>query len=170
MKINENQLEEVGGLVDVNPNDIKKKKGKKLHGYLIHYLVQVFVLLLSSLMGYLFVLWEHSDRSGYPYTSFNPFLRHTHLGPISLLTLHGGNAAHSYFQKKRYNLSFVEVYPVILVNLIVSFISFFMIFNALYQEPIFYGIPLYGVFNRGKSKKFRKIMKSKLSCEDEYYE
>ena len=158
MKINENQLEEVGGLVDVNPNDIKPKKRKKLHGYLIHYFVQVFVFLLSSLMGYLFVLWEHSDRSGYPY-GFLP--RHIYLGPISLLTLHGANAAHSYFHKKRYNLRFVEVYPVIIVNLIISFVSFFMIFNALYQEP-FYGlgvIPAYGVFTKRNSKRIRKIMK-----------
>ena len=161
MKINEDKLEKVGDLVDVDPTDIKQKKRKKLHGYLIHYLVQVFVLLLSSLMGYLFVLWEHSDRSGYPYTSLSPFLRHTYLGSISLLTLHGGNAAHSYFQKKRYNLSFVEVYPAILVNLIISFISFFMIFNALYQEP-FYGLgvlPAYGVFTKKNSKRIRKIMK-----------
>lgn len=170
MKINQDHLEEVGDLVDIHPNDIKQKKRKKLHGYLIHYFIQVFVLLLSSLMGYLFVLWEHSDRSGYPYTSIGSNLRHTYLGPISLITLHGGNVVHSYFHKKRYNHRFIEVYPVILVNLIISFISFFMIFNALYQEPIFYGIPLYGVFNRGKTKKFRKIMKSKLSCEDEYYE
>ncbi len=158
MKINENQLEEVGGLVDVDPNDIKPKKRKKIHGYLIHYFVQVFVLLLSSLMGYLFVLWEHSDRSGYPY-GFLP--RHIYLGPISLLTLHGANAAHSYFHKKRYNLRFVEVYPVIIVNLIISFVSFFMIFNALYQEP-FYGlgvIPAYGVFTKRNSKRIRKIMK-----------
>lgn len=159
--MNEKKIKEVGTLTDVNPKDIKQKRRKKIHGYLIHYFVQVFVLLLSSLMGYLFVLWEHSDRSGYPYTSLSPFLRHTYLGSISLLTLHGGNAAHSYFHKKRYNLSFVEVYPAIFVNLIISFISFFMIFNALYQE-LFYGlgvIPAYGVFTRKNSKRIRKIMK-----------
>ena len=158
MKINENQLEEVGGLVDVDLKDIKPKKGKKIHGYLIHYFVQVFVLLLSSLMGYLFVLWEHSDRSGYPY-GFLP--RHIYLGPISLLTLHGGNAAHSYFHKKRYNPRSVEVYPVIIVNLIISFVSFFLIFNAFYQEPVYpLGVqPAYGVFEKGRFKKFRNSMK-----------
>ncbi|MCE7739750.1 MAG: hypothetical protein KAU62_11730 [Candidatus Heimdallarchaeota archaeon] len=160
MKINQDHLEEVGDLVDIHPNDIKQKKRTKLHGYLIHYLVQVFVLLLSSLMGYLFVLWEHSDRSGYPYSSFTPFLRHTYLGPIVLLNLQGGNAVQSYFQKKKYNLHSIAVYPVILANLILSFFSFFMIFYKIYQEP-FYGfgvIPAYGVFEKGKSKKFRKIM------------
>ena len=158
MKINENLLEEVGDLVDVDPTDIKQKKRKKLHGYLIHYFVQVFVLLLSSLMGYLFVLWEYSDRSTYPY---NTFSRHTILGSISLFTLHGGNAVHSYFHKKRYKHRFFEVYPEIFVNLIISFISFFMIFNALYQDPF---VPLgivvdYGVFRKEKEKKYVKKIK-----------
>ncbi|MHA1514329.1 MAG: hypothetical protein ACTSPF_02230 [Candidatus Heimdallarchaeaceae archaeon] len=156
MQINEDYLEEVGDLVNVDPNDIKQKKRKKLHGYLIHYFVQVFVFLLSSLMGYLFVLWEHSDRSGYPYGILP---RHTYLGPIGLLTLHGGNEVHNYFHKKRYNLRFVEVYPVIIVNLIISFVSFFLIFNAFYQEPVYpLGvIPKYGVFEKRKSKKFKII-------------
>ncbi len=107
-------------------------------------------------MGYLFVLWEHSDRSGYPY-GFLP--RHIYLGPIGLFTLHGVNEVHSYFHKKRYNLRFVEVYPVIIVNLIISFVSFFLIFIAFYQEPVYpLGVlPAYGVFERRKSKKFRII-------------
>jgi len=165
MKINEDHLEKVGDLVNIRPNDIKQKKRKKLHSYLIYYFVQVFVLLLSSLFGYLFVLWEHSDRTGYPYTSFSPFLRHTYLGPIVLINLHGGNAIQSYYQKKKYNLHTIAVYPTIFVNLILSFVSFFMIFYAIYQEP-FYGfgvMPAYGVFEKRKSKKFRKIM-GKLRC------
>jgi len=154
--MNEEKLNEVGGLADVDPTDIKQKKRRKIHGYLIHYLVQVFLFLLSSLMGYLFVLWEHSDRSGYPYGLLP---RHTYLGPISLFTLHGGNTVHSYFHKKRYNLSFVEVFPSIFVNLIISFVSFFLIFNAFHQEPV---SPLgvvtkYGVFEKRKSKKFKII-------------
>lgn len=151
MKINENLLEEVGDLVDVDPNGIKQKKSKNLLSYLIYYFIQVFVFLFSSLMGYLFVLWEYSDRSTYPYTTFS---RHTILGSISLFTLHGGNVIHSYFYKKRYKRRFVEVYPTILVNLILSFISFFMIFNALYQDPF---VPLgivvdYGVFRKEEEK------------------
>jgi len=158
MKINEDHLEEVGDLVDVDPTVIKQQKRKKLHGYLIHYIVQVFVLLLSSLMGYLFVLWEYSDRSTYPYGIIS---RHTILGSIGLFTLHGGNTVHSYFHKKRYKRRFVEIYPAVLVNLIISFISFFMIFNVLYQDPF---IPLgittaYGVFNSENSNTIRKIMK-----------
>lgn len=152
IKINEDQLEEVGDLVDVDPYDIKQKKKKKLHGILIHYCIQIFVFLFSSLMGYLFVLWEHSDRSGYPY-GFIP--RYMTLGSVSLLTLHGGNAAQSYFHKKRYELNFIEVFPAVIVNLIISFISFFMIYVAFYQEP-FYGfgvVPAYGVFEKDKSKK-----------------
>lgn len=148
--MNKENIEQVGKLVDVDPADIKQKKRKKIIGYFIHYFVQVFVLLLSSLMGYLFLLWEHSDRSGYPYTSFGSNLRHISLGPISLIALHGGNAVHSYFHKKKYNRRFVEVYPAILVNLIISFISFFMIFNALYQDPFVpFGIVVeYGVFRK----------------------
>jgi len=157
--MNEEKINEVGGLAEVDPTDIKQKKRKKLHGFLIHYFIQVFVFLFSSLMGYLFVLWEHSDRTGYPYTSLGSNLRHTYLGPISLITLHGGNVVHSYFHKKRYNHRFVEIYPAIFVNLIISFISFFMIFNALYQEPTFYGIPLYGAFNIRKSRNSIKTMK-----------
>ncbi|MHA1621220.1 MAG: hypothetical protein ACTSVO_03685 [Candidatus Heimdallarchaeaceae archaeon] len=134
MKINEDHLEEVGDLVDVDPTEIKKKTRKKLHGYIIHYSVQVFVLLLSSLMGYLFVLWEHSHRSGYPY---EVTLNNGFLGSLSLFAVHGGNAVHSTFHKKRYSLSKVEVYPAMIVNLILSFISFFVIFFAFYQEPVY---------------------------------
>jgi hypothetical protein len=122
MKINKDQLEEVGELVDVDPDDLKKQKRKKLHGILIHYIIQVFVFLFSSLMGYLFVLWEHSDRSGYPY---GVLPRQLYLGPIGLYSLFAGNVINSYFHKKRYKLRFVEVFPVVFVNLIISFISFF---------------------------------------------
>ena len=160
MKINEDHLEEVGDLVDVDPTVIKQQKRKKLHGYLIHYIVQVFVLLLSSLMGYLFVLWEHSHRSGYPY---EVTLNNGFFGSISLFALHGGNAVHSSFHKKRYNLSFVEVYPSIFVNLILSFISFFVIFFAFYQEPTYpLGVSIaYGVFDKKNSKSVRRIMKTR---------
>ncbi len=158
-KINDDQLEEVGDLVEVDPKVLKQQKRRKLHGLLIHYLIQVFVFLFSSLMGYLFVLWEHSDQSGYP---FNIPSRQLFLGPIGLLSLQGGNATHSYFHKKRYKLRFVEVFPAVFVNLIISFISFFVIFNAFYQAPIFdpFGVsPDYGVFEKRRSKKFNNIMK-----------
>ncbi|MHA1201142.1 MAG: hypothetical protein ACTSQ4_01300 [Candidatus Heimdallarchaeaceae archaeon] len=151
--MNENGLEEVGDLVDVDPNDIKHKKRKKLHGILIHYFIQIFVLLFSSLMGYLFVLWEHSDRSGYPYGTIP---RYMSLGSISLLTLHGGNVAQSYFHKKRYKLPNIEVFPAVFVNLIISFVSFFMIYGAFYQAPPpppLGVVVAYGVFEKDKSRK-----------------
>ena len=159
MKMDETKLEGVGDLVEVDTTDIKQKKRKKFHGILIHYFIQIFVFLFSSLMGYLFVLWEHSDRSGYPY-GFLP--RYMTLGSFSLLTLHGGNVTQSYFHKKRYKLNYIEVFPAVFVNLIISFISFFMIYGAFYQEP-FYGIgvvPAYGVFKKGKSRKSTKVMKN----------
>ena len=157
MKINKEHLEEVGNLVDIDPSDIKKNKSKKRHGYLIFYFIQSFVFLLSSLLGYLFVLWEKSKASGYPYTNFP---RYTTLGTISLLTLHGGNTGYGYFHKKRYNLRFVEAYPAIFVNLIVSFVAFFLIYKALYQSTPNFGVTtLYGVFEKRKVKIFRKIAK-----------
>ncbi|MBY9001813.1 MAG: hypothetical protein KGD64_12920 [Candidatus Heimdallarchaeota archaeon] len=160
MKINKDKLEEVGDLVEVDPEVIEQQKRKKLRGYLIHYYVQVFLLLLSSLLGYLFVLWEHSDTS-YPH-SFTP--RHVYLGPISLLILHGSNTVHSYFNKKKYHLRFVSVYPPVLVNLILSFVSFFLIYNVFYREPVYspFGVTVeYGVFNERKIKKIimQKICK-----------
>lgn len=157
MKINEDKLEEVGDIVEVDPKVLKQQKRRKLHGILIHYFIQIFVFLFSSLMGYLFVLWEHSDRSGYPY---GVFPRYMTLGTFSLFTLHGGNVTQSYFHKKRYKLHYIEVFPAVFVNLIISFISFFMIYSAFYQEP-FYGfgvVPAYGVYEKGNSKRIRKIM------------
>ena len=159
MRINEDKLETVGDLVDVDLADLKQKKKKRITSHLVFYFVQIFAFLFSSLLGYLFVLWEHGYRTGYP-NFIIP--RVVYLGPIFLFNVHGGNAAFSYFLKKKHKFSNIEVIPTLIVNIIVSFISFFMIYLVLYQPPVYYGfVPLYGVYQ--KNQRTTKKMK----CLDE---
>ncbi len=156
--LNKGNVEQVGKLVDVDPSDIKRKNRRKVTGYVIHYFVQVFVFLLSSLFGYLFILWENADQSSYPYGTFP---RHLYLGPISLYGLFQGNAIFTYFHRKKHKFRNIEVFPVVFVNLIVSLISFFMIFNAIYQGPApTLGVAVaYGIYEKENPRSFKKVMK-----------
>lgn len=153
--MNTEDTKRVGGLVDVDLEDLKQKKQKRIIGRFVFYLVQVFFFLFSSLLGYLFVLWEHSDRTGYPFTFFP---RYFTLGSLSLINLHGGNITYSFFRRKKDNLRYIEVIPVTLVNLIISFVSFFMIYRSFYQPAIYpFSIqPLYGVYRKEMSTKYDK--------------
>jgi len=160
--MNNEKIVLVGDLVDVNPSDVKQKK-KRIIGRLVFYFVQLFVFLFSSLLGYLFVLWEHEYRTGYP-NFFIP--RFVYLGPIFLFNVHGGNAAFSYSLKKKHKFSNIEVIPTLIINIIVSFISFFMIYLLFYQPRVYYGVaPLYGVYQKNTKK-----IRTEIRLVDEYYE
>ena len=75
----------------------------------------IFIILFLSPfgLGYLFVLWEHEYRTGYP-NFIIP--RVIYLGPIFLFNVHGGNAAFSYSLKKKHKFSNIEVIPTLIVN------------------------------------------------------
>lgn len=141
--LNEEKLNEVRALIDVDPANLKQKKNK-LMGRIVFYFVQIFVLLFSSLLGYLFVLWEHTDRTGYPHG----VPRHVFGGAYTLFGIHGVNATFSYFHRKKHKFHSIEIILVFIVNLIISFISFYMIYNLFFQPEVFVGTPLYSVYRR----------------------
>jgi len=153
LKINENHLEKVGDLVDVDTNDLKQKKKKKVIGRLVFYFVQIFVFLFSSLLGYFFVLWEHADRTDYPH---GVFPRATYGGFFTLYSLHGVNFTSSYLFRKKSKLRYIEMIPVQIVNIIISFISFYLIYGMFFQPEVFVGTPLYGVYRKEMSIKYEK--------------
>ncbi len=143
--MNTEDIKRVGGLVDVNLEDLKQKKQKRIIGRLVFYLVQVFFFLFSSLLGYLFVLWEHADPTAYPY-GIGP--RQTFGGFFTLLGLIGANATISYYYRKKSKLRYIEMIPVQIVIMIISLIGYSFISGLFYQPEVFAGTPLYGVYKK----------------------
>ncbi len=145
MRINEDKLEEVGDLANVNPDDLKQKRKKKVIGRLIFYFIQIFFILFSSLLGYLFVLWEHADRTAYPH-GIAP--RQAYGGLFTLVGLIGANGTISYYYRKKNKLRYIEMIPVQIANIVISLIGFYFICGLVYQPEVFVGTPLYGVYRK----------------------
>ncbi len=159
--MNEDTIQQVGKLTDVNPNDLKKKGLKKKISLVYYYLIQFAFFVVSSLGGLVLGL-AGTDRTAYPHVIFSQ--RYIY-GPLILFLTHGSNIGLSYQldRKKRLIMKKSDpkvispsyIYPAIVLNIILSTISLFSIYNILIQENIFSTFPMYGVFYKVKSKKLR---------------
>ncbi len=166
LKINENHLEKVGDLVDVNTSDLTKNRFGKKITLVYYYLIQFSFFIFSSLVGLVFGLYSRPIAT-YPYSGFPQ--RYIY-GSIILAITHSGNLGLSYqlSRKKRLILSKREpkilsplyIYPIIVLNLIMSTISLFSTHNFVFDGSIFTIGTLYGVYekkNLNIKKNFSKI-------------
>ena len=154
MKINEDKLEKVGDLVDVDSNNLTKKGFRKKITLVYYYLLQFGLFIFSSLVGLVFGL-NSTSISTYPFTDVFP-QRYIY-GPIILALTHGGNLGLSYqlSRKKRLVLKKSEpkelspfyIYPAIVLNIILSTISLFSIYNLVVNKGIFTLNVAYGVYD-----------------------
>ncbi len=164
-KINNDELERVGDLVDVNPDNFTKKGFSKKIALIYFYLIQFVFFLFSSLVGLVFGLAGNS-MSFYPYSAFPQ--RYLY-GSIILALTHGGNLGLSYQLSRKERLilkksepkvlSPIYIYPAIVLNIILSAISLFSIHNFVTNGSPLTMNTLYGVFSKNKSNGIRNIMK-----------
>ena len=164
-KINKDELEKVGDLVDVDSNNLTNNGFRKNITLVYYYLIQFGFFIFSSLVGLVFGLTANS-MSFYPYSAFPQ--RYLY-GSLILALTHGGNLGLSYqlSRKKRLILkksepkvlSPIYIYPVIFLNIILSAISLFSIHNLVTDGSPLTMNTLYGVFSEGKSYEIMKFMK-----------
>ena len=156
MKINEDKLEEVGDLVDVDSNNLTKNGFRKKINLVYYYLIQFAFFVFSSLVGVAFGLYSRSIDT-YPFAGFTQ--RYLY-GSIILAITHSVNLGLSFqlSRKKQLilnkktpkELSPIYIYPVILLNIILSSISLFTMHNLVHTGNIFSLMVAYGVFDNKK--------------------
>ncbi|MHA1418558.1 MAG: hypothetical protein ACTSVO_02840 [Candidatus Heimdallarchaeaceae archaeon] len=156
MEINENKLEEVGALTEVESKDINPKKIKRKIALIYYYLIQSVFLATSGLIGFIFGIYENEVNT-YPYVGFD---KNYIIGPVIVAIVQGGNFGMSYKLRRLDKLTLKKgtttqlspfyIYPVVLLNLILSlllFLSIYQLFEPRFSQTMF---PMYGVFNRKK--------------------
>ena len=159
--MNEEKLNEVGALTEVDSKDLTKKKIRNKITLVYYYLIQFAFFILSSLGGLVLGLYGKSIVT-YPYVSFSQ--RYIY-GPIIIALAHGGNFGLSYqlSRKKRLIMKKSDpkvltpsyIYPAIALNILLSTLSLFAIYNIILYENILTINTLYGVYVN-KHKKFKK--------------
>jgi len=152
--MNEEKLNEVGALTEVETKDITKKKIRNKITLVYYYLIQLGFLAISGFVGYLFGFYRNRN-SIYPFSSFDQSYI---FGPILVAIAHGGNFGLSYGLRKKdklilkkganIQLSPFYVYPIVLLNFLLSVFSFFIIYNLVFTGHIFTASSRYGVYNR----------------------
>ena len=163
--MNKEKLNEVGALTEIESKDITQKKIRKKLTLAYYYIIQFAFFIFSSLGGLVLGLYGKSIAI-YPYIAFSE--RYIY-GSIIIAVTHGSNIGLSYHLSRKERLimkksdpkvlSLSYVYPAIVLNIVLSTISLFSIYNILLHDNILSMNTLYGVFYKGKSKKLGKIMK-----------
>ena len=162
--MNEEKLNEVGALADIESKDLTKKKIRNKITLTYYYLIQFAFFILSSLGGLVLGLYGKSIVT-YPYVSFSQ--RYIY-GPIIIALTHGGNFGLSFqlSRKKRLIMEKSDpkvltpfyIYPAIVLNILLSTISLFAIYNIILYKNILTINTLYGVYVN-KNKKFKKNLR-----------
>ncbi|MHA1201143.1 MAG: hypothetical protein ACTSQ4_01305, partial [Candidatus Heimdallarchaeaceae archaeon] len=151
-KINKDELEKVGDLVDVDSNNLANNGFRKNITLVYYYLIQFGFFIFSSLVGLGFGLYGNS-LSFYPYSAFPQ--RYLY-GSIILALTHGGNLglSNQLSRKKRLIMSKREpkelspfyIFPAIVLNIILSSISLFSIHHLVTHGSPMTINTLYGVY------------------------
>ena len=149
IELNKKKISEVGELLGVDTSDIKETKFKTVIKKITFPLVQIAFLIASSISGILLGYWERKIQIGYPYTSFTRIYR---AGIPTILIIHSGNAVFSTKTHKKFGLSKFQIIPTIIINLILSSISFFMLYRLIRRDPAFGGSVRYGSYKRKKNR------------------
>ncbi|NPD88871.1 MAG: hypothetical protein HGN29_09100 [Asgard group archaeon] len=150
------RINEVGELLEVAPSNLKESKFKVLVKRLTYPLAQIAFFIFSIISGILLGYWESQIQIGYP---FNQITRIYRAGIPTLLIIHSGNTLFSIKNRKKYRISNFLTGSIVIINLILSAISFFFIYKFMDANLGLSASVRYGTFH----KNIDKIIISKIS-------
>ena len=153
--MNKERINEVGDLLEIDTSDIKESKFKVFIKRFTFPLVQIAFFIVSTLSGTLLGYWEKQIQLGYPFT---PITRIYRAGIPTLLIIHSGNTLFSIKTRKKFGFSNFQTISMIIINLILSAISFFVLYKVVTTNPALGGTVRYGSYNR----KYSEIMGTKV--------
>ena len=143
------KLNDVGELLEVQSSDITESKIKKFLKRFSYPLAQIAFFLLSSISGVLLGYWERQVEIGYPYNSLTRIHR---VGIPTILIIHGGNAVFSTKTRKKFGLTNYKIIVIVIINLLISFISFYTLYPIV-ADRIYFGImPMYGSYKKKNNR------------------
>ena len=135
--------------MDVVPSGIQKSKLKQIWKKLTYPLNQLSFFSLTLVSGILLGYWESQIQIGYP---FNQITRIYRAGIPTILLIHSGNTLLSIKTRKKYGISNIQTVSIVIINLIVSAISFFLIYSFMDRNLGFSSTVRYGTFHTNKEK------------------
>ena len=142
--MNKAKMNEVGELLEVDASDIKETKFKTLIKRYTYPLIQIGFFIVSSISGVLLGFWQKQIHPGYPYSSFTRIYR---ASIPTLLIIHSGNTLFSLKTNRKYGFSKFQAVTIVIINLILSTISFFLLYQLLADQVLGLNI-LYGSYRK----------------------
>ena len=156
--MNNKKIDDIGEKLNVNSSEIKPRNSPnwfKKHSF---WIVNVTNFILSILVGITFGILENSNYlSNYPYTNSYKFSTYSLLG-VSSINI--ANGVYTIPKRKYFNLNQILRIGVYIINLIISF----AVYRIIYQSFDTYGAAIkYGVY---KSHAKSNIQNQKVSTKD----
>ena len=149
--MDEDKLNEVSNLLDIESSGVVDSKIKRIFNRMIFPLIQTGFFLISSLLGLAFGYWEKASSSEYPYGVFGGLARAYFWGPIALIGVGAGNLTLTITTRKKLGIDKLFGVIVALLNLGISFLSFFLIYHSILgdlQGSSMATVPRYNVHER----------------------
>ena len=153
--MNKEKIQEVSEMLNIESSEVIESKIKRFFRKMTFPFIQVGFYLFSSLSGLVFGYWENEKPSIYPW-GFIP--RVFFLGPLLILGTNTGNAVLSIKTNNRYGLNKERKIGVVLLNIVFSFISFFIFYGLIenisdkLNSPCFSVEYYYGVYSKNNSE------------------
>ena len=139
------KINEVGELLEINASDIRESKTRTFIKRFTYPLAQIAFFIVSSISGILLGFWEKQIQNGYPYTSSPRVFR---AGLPTILLIHSGNAVFSTKTRKKFGLLNFQIIITVFMNLILSFLSFYFLYQYISKQEIFCISTLYGSYKK----------------------
>ena len=158
INMSKKKINEIGELLEINSSDIKESKTRTFIKRFTYPLVQITFFIISSISGILLGYWEKQIQIGYPFTSFTSFTRIYRAGIPTILIIHSGNAVFSTKTRKKFGLSNFQTIFIVIINLILSFFSFYFLYQIFAKNQYFGVVPAYGSYR----KKINRMKQSKV--------
>lgn len=151
--MNGNKIDEVAKLLDAESSEVVDSKLKRIMKEITFPFVQMAVFGLSSLLGTTFGYWENSNPTGYPYTGIPRVFT---LGTLSIIGVNSGNLVFVSKTNKRFEIDKIQAAIIFMVNLLLSFISFFLLYNFIKNDNMgvcMTSVVKYGVYSEEENIK-----------------
>ncbi len=136
------KLDEVSKILEIDSSEVIYSRRQIFYRRLIFSIIQAGFYLLSSLLGVVFGRWE-SAHSTYPHSGVQ--ITYT-WGTLTLFGIGSANLALSFATGKRLMKDRILMTFIVLLNLTLSIVSFFLIFKDVYT-PLS-AVILYNVFEK----------------------
>ena len=125
------KINEVSNLLDIESSNVVDSKVIRVLKRMIFPLIQTGFFITSSLLGLAFGYWEKAVSSEYPYGVFGEITRAYFWGPIALTSIGAGNLTLTIITRKKLGIERLLGVIVVLLNLGLSFLSFFLIYHSI---------------------------------------